>query len=508
MHAPARRTLGGRYELERELGAGASSTVWQAFDSELERRVAIKVLTPALAGEPEKLERFRREARALAKLGHPHIVTVIDTGEEQGSPFIVLEYIGGETLKKRIERGGRLAIGDALAYAIEVAHALAAAHERGIVHRDVKSQNILIDPDGGAKLTDFGIARSGGENALTLGGHVVGTTDYVSPEQALGHEVTGQSDLYSLGVVLYEALTGGVPFSAPSRLAVATMHVREEIPDVQRERPGVSAALAATLDRATAKQLERRYPDAQALIGDLEQALAIETARSGSASGAANAVLRTLPPGARSQVPLRVRHPHSTALSIAAAALIAAAIALLSLARVHSGGAGGAALGAVEVPVSLSGASATAYNPFGRARRDASAAALVLDDKPGTFWATNRYAGGRLGQPGVGIYVTLKRPLVASELLLGTPTPGLGVQIWAATAPAAYAPGSPQLLGRLGWQLLGEAGDVGALTAIALNDPRRSFRDYLVWITRLPPASGGALVSAEISQITLAQAVG
>jgi serine/threonine-protein kinase len=508
MHAPDRRTLGGRYELERELGTGASSTVWLAFDSELERRVAIKVLTPALAGEPEKLERFRREARALAKLGHPHIVTVIDTGEEQGSPFIVLEYIGGETLKKRIERDGRLAVGDALAYTIEVAHALAAAHARGIVHRDVKSQNILIDPDRGAKLTDFGIARSGGENALTLGGHVVGTTDYVSPEQALGHEVTGQSDLYSLGVVLYEALTGAVPFSAPTRLAVAAMHVREEIPDVQRDRPAVSAALAATLDRATAKQLERRYPDARALIDDLEQALAIETARSGSASGAANAVLRTLPPEARSQVPLRVRHPGSTALSIGAVVLIAAAIATLSFTRVHSGSAGGVALGAVEAPVSLSGASATAYNPFGGAPQNASAAALVLDDKPGTFWATSRYASGRLGGPGVGVYVTLKRPLGASELLLGTPTPGLDVQVWAATTPRAHEPGTPQLLSALGWQLLGHAGGVGALAAIALDEPRRSFRDYLVWITRLPPASSGASVRAEISQITLAQAVG
>jgi hypothetical protein len=508
MPTPARRTLGGRYKLERELGAGASSTVWQAFDSELERRVAIKVLAATLAGEPEKLERFRREARALAKLGHPNIVTVIDTGEEEGSPFIVLEYIGGETLKTRIERDGQLAVGDALAYTIEVAHALAAAHERGIVHRDVKSQNILIDPDRGAKLTDFGIARSGGEHALTLGGHVVGTTDYVSPEQALGHEVTGQSDLYSLGVVLYEALTGAVPFSGPSRLAVATMHVREEIPDVQRERPEVSAALAATLDRATAKQLERRYRDARALIGDLEQALAIETARSGSASGAANAVLRRLPPQARSQVPLRVRHPGSTVLSIAAIVLIAAAIALLSFTRVHSGSAGGAALGAVEVPVSLSGASATAYNPFGKAPQNASTAALVLGDKPGAFWSTSRYAGGRLLKPGIGIYVTLKRPLGASELLLGTPTPGLGVQIWAAKAPTAYVSGAPQLLSTLGWQLMGQAGDVGALTAIALSDPRRSFRDYLVWITRLPPTSSGAPVSAEISQITLDQAVG
>ena len=174
-----------------------------------------------IATDSDQLERFRREARSVAQLNHPHVVSVIDAGEEPspdgdqpaaGTPYIVLEYVDGETLKDVIRRDGPLEIPQAIAYAIEIARALGAAHERQIVHRDVKPHNILIDPEGGAKITDFGIARSLSEEGLTMAGRVLGTTDYVSPEQALGHPVTPQSDLYSLGIVLYEMLTGDVPF--------------------------------------------------------------------------------------------------------------------------------------------------------------------------------------------------------------------------------------------------------------------------------------------------------
>ena len=180
---------------------------------------------------------------------------------------------------------GRLPIAEAVAYAIEIARALGAAHARHIVHRDVKPQNVLIDEEGSAKVTDFGIARTLDEEGLTADGRVLGTTDYVSPEQALGQPVTGQSDLYSLGVVLYEMLTGEVPFKGESQVAVAMKHVREELPDVQATRPEVSAALAAVVDTATAKRREDRYADDAELIADLEDVLAIETARAGSATG-------------------------------------------------------------------------------------------------------------------------------------------------------------------------------------------------------------------------------
>src|ERR1700736_72509 len=249
--------LGGRYRLDAQIGRGGMSTVYRAFDVDLERPVAIKLMHREIAADSDQLERFRREARSVAQLNHPHIVTVIDAGEESpngdhtgvgGSPFIVLEYVDGETLKDLIRREGPLEITQAIAYAIEIARALGAAHERQIVHRDVKPQNVLIGAEGGAKITDFGIARTLTEEGLTMDGRVLGTTDYVSPEQALGQPVTGQSDLYSLGIVLYEMLAGQVPFRGDSPVAVAMKHVREEIPDVQALRPELSAATAAVVD--------------------------------------------------------------------------------------------------------------------------------------------------------------------------------------------------------------------------------------------------------------------
>src|SRR6201985_454108 len=259
-------TLNDRYRLEARIGAGGMSTVYRATDETLQRTVAIKLMNREIASDSDQLERFRREARAVAQLSHPHIVGVIDYGEDDGRPYIVFEYVEGETLKERIRRTGRLPTTEGVAYAIEIARALRAAHARHIVHRDVKPQNVLIDEEGSAKVTDFGIARTLDEEGLTADGRVLGTTDYVSPEQALGQAVTGQSDLYSLGIVLYEMLTGEVPFKGENQIAVAMKHVREALPDVQSRRPEVSAALASVIDGATAKRVERRYPDAQSMI--------------------------------------------------------------------------------------------------------------------------------------------------------------------------------------------------------------------------------------------------
>src|SRR6187431_618553 len=268
--------LSGRYRLDAQIGAGGMSTVYRAFDATLERRVAIKLMHRDIAADSDQLERFRREARAVAQLSHPHIVGVIDAGEEDGRPYIVFEYVDGETLKDRIRRLGRLPVDEAIAYAIEIARALGAAHARHIVHRDVKPQNVLVDEEGSAKVTDFGIARSLDESGLTAEGRVLGTTDYVSPEQALGHDVNGQSDIYSLGVVLFEMLTGDVPFHGENQVSVAMKHVREDLPDILLRRPEVSATLAAVLDRMTDKDLAHRYVDVPSLIADLEETLAIE----------------------------------------------------------------------------------------------------------------------------------------------------------------------------------------------------------------------------------------
>ena len=203
--------LSGRYRLESKLGSGGMSTVYLAVDETLGRHVAVKVMHREISDQPDQLERFRREARAVAQLSHPNVVGVIDAGDDDGHPYIVFEYVPGQTLKRRVDELGRLPLDEATAYAIEVGRGLAAAHAARLVHRDVKPQNVLIDSEGRAKVTDFGIARSLEGHGLTATGRVLGTTDYVSPEQAMGRDADPRTDVYSLGVVLYEMLTGEVP---------------------------------------------------------------------------------------------------------------------------------------------------------------------------------------------------------------------------------------------------------------------------------------------------------
>src|SRR5918997_4856444 len=273
--------IGERFRLEEQVGSGGMSSVYRAFDPTLERHVAIKLMHRDISSDPDQLERFRREARAVAQLNHPHVVTVIDAGEDDGAPYIVFEYVEGETLKDRIRRMGRLPVPEAVAYAIEIGRALACAHANKLVHRDVKPQNVLIDAEGRAKVTDFGIARSLEAEGLTATGRVLGTTDYVAPEQALGEDVDARSDIYSLGVLLFEMVTGDVPFKAETLVGVAMKHVNERIPNVQRRRPEVSSALAAVIERSTEKKPEKRYADMATMLGDLESALEVEVARAG-----------------------------------------------------------------------------------------------------------------------------------------------------------------------------------------------------------------------------------
>ena len=297
--------LSGRYRLDAQIGAGGMSTVYRAFDQTLERVVAVKLMHREIASDSDQLERFRREARAVAQFSHPHIVGVIDAGEDDGRPYIVFEYVEGETLKERIRRCGRLPVDESLAYAIEIARALGAAHARGIVHRDIKPQNVLIDEEGMAKVTDFGIARSLDEEGLTADGRVLGTTDYVSPEQALGHAVNGQSDIYSLGIVLYEMLTGDVPFHGENQVAVAMKHVREDLPDVQRDPArAVGAASPSVLDRMTSKDARAPLSGRGARSRTTSRTRWRSRRRAPAATGEATAVLRTLPASARRRVPL------------------------------------------------------------------------------------------------------------------------------------------------------------------------------------------------------------
>ena len=507
--------LGGRYRLDAQIGRGGMSTVYRAFDTVLERPVAIKLMHREIAADSDQLERFRREARSVAQLNHPHIVTVIDAGEEPsedslelgvGTPYIVLEYVEGETLKQLIRREGPLEVTEAIAYAIEIARALGAAHERLIVHRDVKPQNVLIGEEGGAKITDFGIARTLTEEGLTVAGRVLGTTDYVSPEQALGQPVAGQSDLYSLGIVLYEMLTGQVPFTGETPVAVAMRHVREQVPDVQLLRADVSAATASVVDRAVAKDLDYRYQDADAMIAALEEVLAIEASRSGQATGEVTSVLRTLPGATRRRLPWRMRHPARWAASLALlAAIVAIALVAASL-QTHSGTgvAPGVHSSAGLHADTLSQTAAHDYNPFGTGPENHNRVQNVIDSDPNTSWGTAHYYERTLkkaGGTGVGVYLDASPRVAARAVEIQTSTPGFDVQIYGANKiDLSYSYGDATPLAERGWQgPLGAATSVRDNQRIKLKAPAAEYRYYLVWLTTLSPGKE----SASISELTL-----
>jgi serine/threonine-protein kinase len=469
------------------------STVYRAFDPTLERWVAIKLMHRDISSDPDQLERFRREARAVARLNHPHVVTVIDAGEDEGSPFIVFEYVEGETLKDRIRRSGRLPIPEAVAYGIEIGRALSCAHANRLVHRDVKPQNVLIDADGRAKVTDFGIARSLEMDGLTQAGRVLGTTDYVSPEQAMGREVTEQSDIYSLGVVLYEMLTGETPFRAETQVAVAMKHVREPLPDVQRRRPEISAALAAVVDHATAKDVESRYATVDDMVRDLEQALGIETARLGEATGEATSVLRTLPGDTADFAPPRVRHPRrALALSVLVLALVAVVIGY-AVTRTEKGP-GRAATPAPKqglVDVKLGSKAASDYDPEGDGKESPDATQFAIDGNPTTSWNTETYQGGFEGsnKAGVGLYVDAGAPVAAKRIELVTSTPGFRAAVYAANT----VPGS---LG--GWTKVSPDVSVKEEQTFKLDTEGLRYRFYLLWISELPEQS-----KADILELSL-----
>jgi eukaryotic-like serine/threonine-protein kinase len=492
--------LSGRYRLDAQIGAGGMSTVYRAFDSVLERRVAIKLMHKEIAADSEQLERFRREARAVAQLSHPHVVGVIDAGEDEGRPYIVFEYVEGETLKDRIRRVGRLPIDEAVAYAIEIARALGAAHARNIVHRDVKPQNVLIDDEGTAKVTDFGIARSLDEHGLTADGRVLGTTDYVSPEQALGQDVNVESDLYSLGIVLFEMLTGDVPFHGENQVAVAMKHVREELPDVQARRPEVSASLASVLDGMTCKQVERRYPDAQSVVADLEECLAIEASRQGQTTGEATAVLRTLPGETRRRLPLRLRW-QIPLLAIVAVGAALSGIIYFGLQEAADRAERGTGPGRIEAPqgqkvVSVGGASAMDYDPLGGDGEHPAEVNRVVDRQPGTVWSTESYDGGTLNnKDGVGIYLDAKPRVEAVAIAIETPKPGWRAEFYgSSTTPPESWPSDA-------WQPLGEGTVRKREQRFEIDTEGKAYRYYLVWITALPEGDQ----RVEIDELALLQ---
>ena len=260
-----------RYEVGRLLGAGGMAEVFEGRDRLLARRVAIKVLQAQFARDPSFLIRFKREAQAAASLSHPNIVGVYDTGTEDGTHFIVMEYVEGRTLKDVIRAEGPLYPERAAEVCADVCSALIAAHARGLIHRDIKPGNVMLTPEGKVKVMDFGIARATTSETITQTAAVVGTAQYISPEQAQGQTVDYRSDLYSVGCCLYEMLTGTVPFTGATPVAIAYRHVREDPTPPRMLNPDVPAPLEAITLKAMAKLPDNRYQTAAEMHDDLER---------------------------------------------------------------------------------------------------------------------------------------------------------------------------------------------------------------------------------------------
>ncbi len=281
-------TIDGRYRLLRRIGSGGMADVWLAEDPHLQRRVALKILHRRFAQDREFVERFRREAEAAAGLSHPNIVAVFDRGDIEGTYYIAMQLLEGRSLKELIDAG--LTPEQSVGLIRQVLEAAGFAHRNGVVHRDLKPQNVIVDDEGKATVTDFGIARAGASE-ITQAGSVMGTPHYLSPEQAQGQAVTAVSDLYSIGVILYEALAGRVPFEADSAIAIAMKQVSHTPQRPSSINPAVSPALDAVVMRALEKDPGRRFQSADAFIAALDAAL-----RNPGAEGGGTAAFAPLPP--------------------------------------------------------------------------------------------------------------------------------------------------------------------------------------------------------------------
>jgi serine/threonine protein kinase len=268
--AEVRHALSGEYDIDREVGRGAMAVVYRATEAGLGRRVALKVLPPQMTLNAEMSERFKREARLAASLDHPNIIPVYREGQAGRFLFIAMKFIEGRALEDIIEGQGPLPVGVVLHVLRSATSALVYAHDRGIVHRDIKSANILIDRDGRAVVTDFGIARAAEDGSLTSTGTMVGTPYFMSPEQCAARRIGPQSDQYSLGVVAFQMLTGSVPFQAETLPGIMHHHFYTQVPDIATARLDIPATLRELIDRALAKKPEHRFAATQAMLAALE----------------------------------------------------------------------------------------------------------------------------------------------------------------------------------------------------------------------------------------------
>ena len=462
---PVGQLIADRYELKDVVGTGGMASVYCAYDTLLERNVALKILHEHHGEDGDFVDRFRHEARAAAQLSHPGIVTVIDRGEADGRQFIVFEYVDGETLKDVVERAGPLPARRVIELGLEIGRAIAFAHQQGLIHRDVKPQNVLISTDGRARVTDFGIARTIDAVGHTESGTILGTSHYIAPEQARGEHVDAQSDVYSFGVVLYELLAGDVPYAGENFVTVAMQHVNEPLPSLLERRPDCPLRLAALVERMLAKTATDRPASMDDVVEELEACLADLDSR---ADGDSTMILKA--PAATAPRPRQPRSRRGSRRGVLVPLLLlalaaAAAAAFLLIRDDDDAGAG------ASTPVQLQGVAS--YDPFGDDKIEhPERVADATDGVRATYWTTSTYEDFSATKEGVGLVFDAGADRELSSLTVTTDTPGFQAEIRSGssqTGPFETVVGASKTAGvRTTWEIDGDAA-----------------RFYTLWITDL-----------------------
>ncbi len=490
--------LADRYRLESRIAAGGMATVWLARDEVLARPVAVKLLHPHLARGPSFLQRFKQEAIAAARLSHPRIVSIFDTGaasspdEESARPFIVMEYCSGGTLASLLADEGPLDPDRAIAVASDICDALGHAHRFGIVHRDVKPANILLTGEGELKVADFGIAKAAFDTTdLTRTGSILGSVSYISPEQIEGGEPDQRSDIYALGVLLYELLAGRPPFVGENHLGVAMAHVHEQPPSLRGLRAQIPRRTEQVVMKALSKDPEQRFSSTE----DMRLAL-------GSSSGGTTLFAPVSPPGsptAASGVHSaeagrdRGRSASHTRNLVPIFVVVAAAVLLgLVLPQIFdASGERGAGAGASGDASAGSGSPILEidkpldFDPLGDQEEHSEDLSAAVDGNAATYWTTESYEAG-LGKAGVGLLFDLGRSRAVEAAVITSDTPGMTVELRAAD----QAPSDSSAM-----TAVGEPAGAEEITRLAAGGRRARY--WLVWITELPDG----LSSAHIAEV-------
>jgi serine/threonine-protein kinase len=489
--------LADRYELTEPVDQGGMATVWEATDRVLERPVAVKILHEHLADDEGLLDRFRAEATASARLNHPNIVNVFDTGQEDGVAYIVMELFSGETLKDVIDREGSLPSERAIDVVLPVLDALQFAHEAGIVHRDVKPANIMVGGDGRTKVTDFGIAKAmttAGDPTTT--GSVLGSVPYMSPEQVEGREIDPRSDVYSCGALLYHLLTGRPPFQADTDIAAAMMRLTKDPMPPRAVRPGIPRSLDAVVMRGLARHPADRFATAE------DMATALRRLRPPTGSVAPLAQPAGAGPRQRPQPAAAARRRsgvfRSWMLVPFLALLVAGAVIVLALRLASSpdrGRKGGEGSGTRPhaSPAALTFADTAIEDPFGNGDEHQEDLPNIDDGDPSTYWETEGYSQDFAGEskPGVGVLFDLGAPRSVDGFRLTSPIPGFSFKVAVSGDPESLT--RPSAL----QDLAGRTFVAKRVTSGSIQESRGRY--VLLWITEIVPDGGGDY-RAEVSE--------